>query len=430
MSKSIEECRLCLHKDLDKVIHLGNQFLTSRFPNLNDYSTPCYPITLVKCKNCSLVQLKDSVQSSEMYENQYGYRSGISNTMRTHLEKYNQQIRNKISILDNDLLLDIGCNDGTFLRCYPIGRKIGIDPTAKQFSAYHINLEIISNYFTFENIFNHFKEEVKFKVISSISMFYDLPDPVQFAKDIYRILQDDGIWTLEQSYIGTMIDKNSFDTICHEHLEYYGLKQILYIANQAHLKIIDIEFNECNGGSFRLYLAKKTSNIHKECMELIQEILSKEIHLENIKTFSTFMERCDNQINKLKLFIQTINNNGKKIYIYGASTKGNTLLQYININNQLIPYAVERNLDKIGRMTPGTNIEIISEETMRKSPPEYLLVLPWHFKNEIIERESEFIKNGGQLIFPLPNFEIISSKENVLITGIDGQIGNELKKNI
>jgi hypothetical protein len=411
-----------------KVIDLGDQYLTSRFPKKNDNSTPVSPMVLLKCSRCGLVQLKDSLDSKEMYESQYGYRSGISNTMRCHLEKYNCQIRSKIRIDPGDHVLDIGCNDGTMLRFYPFGNKIGIDPTGIQFSEYHEGLKIIPNYFSFQNLYEKIDPSIKFKVISSISMFYDLPDPVQFAKDIFSCLDDEGIWTMEQSYIGSMIERKSFDTICHEHLEYYALRQISWIAEQAKLKIIDVEFNDCNGGSFRIYLAKESSS-HQECTLLIQEILEKEKYLDDVQTYSRFMEECNYEMEKLKMFIHTLHENGKSIYVYGASTKGNTLLQYINASNKILSYAVERNMDKVGRMTPGTNIEIISEETMRKAPPDYLLVLPWHFREEIIEREDKFINSGGQLIFPLPKFEIISKKQNVLITGIDGQIGQEIKKN-
>ena len=430
---SIQLCRLCHSEQLNVVIDLGSQHLTSRFPLLSENNVPQSQVTLLKCDSCHLVQLKDTVSASEMYEDLYGYRSGISNTMREHLRSYNQQIQNKIKLEENDNVLDIGCNDGTFLRNYPDNvRKYGIDPTAKQFSKYHDSLFIIPNYFTYDNLYSVIDKKLKFKVISSISMFYDLPDPVQFAKDICQSLDDNGIWTLEQSYILTMLERNSFDTICHEHLEYYGLKQIQDIMNRAVLKIIHIEFNDCNGGSFRIYVTKRSNSNFNECSELIESILKREsgYGLDKIETYSEFMKRCDVEVSKLNLLIDTIHKNNQRIYVYGASTKGNTLLQYAKITNQKIPFAVERNLDKVGRKTPGTDIEIISEETMRQNPPEYLLVLPWHFRDEIVEREKKYLEDGGKLVFPLPNFEIVSSKKNILITGIDGQIGSELKKNI
>lgn len=408
----IQECRICKSDKLKIVINLGCQYLTSRFPLSSEKNIPQSQIILVKCDSCHLIQLKDNMSSDEMYEKDlYGYRSGINHTMREHLKFYNLDIQNKIKLEENDSVLDIGCNDGTFLHNYPdYIKKYGIDPTAKQFSKYHQGLYIISDYFTYDNVYNSLDKNIKFKVISSISMFYDLPDPVQFAKDIYKSLHDDGIWTLEQSYILTMLKKNSFDTICHEHLEYYGLYQIKEIMDKTGFKIIHVEFNNCNGGSFRIYVCKRINKNFDECLVLIDSILKEEFEygIDKVETYSEFMKRCDYELYQLKKLIDTIHNDNQKIYIYGASTKGNTILQYAKITNEKIPFAVERNLDKVGRRTPGSNIEIISEETMRQNPPEYLLVLPWHFKDEIIKRENEYLEKGGKLIFPLPIFEIVS----------------------
>jgi GDP-mannose 4,6-dehydratase len=229
-----------------------------------------------------------------------------------------------------------------------------------------------------------------------------------------------------------MLDTNSIDTICHEHLEYYSLKQIKYIADHSNFKIIDIKFNSCNGGSFRIYFAKQTSNAHIECTDLINEILEKENKYglnDNNIIFETFINNCNHEVKYLTDFIDTVNKNGKKVYIYGASTKGNCLLQYANITEQQVKYAVERNPNKVGKMT-NTGIEIISEETMRESPPDYLLVLPWHFKGEILKREDDFLNGGGQFIFPFPHFEIIGSKPKLLITGCDGMISSYLKEQL
>ena len=245
-------------------------------------------------------------------------------------------------------------------------------------------------------------------------MFYDLPQPLQFAKDIYDILDNDGIWTCEQIYLLSMLKTNSIDTICHEHLEYYSLYQIKNIADRANFKIIDIKFNDSNGGSFRIYFAKKESKLYEENTYLIDKIIKEEIEygiLDN-KIFKYFMENCNEQINKLKKFIDIVNKNNKKMYIYGASTKGNCLLQYADIKENDIKYAVERNPKKEGKMT-STGIKIIMEEQMREENPDYLLVLPWHFKNEIIQRENDFLEKGGQLIFPFPKFEIIGSNQKL-----------------
>lgn len=431
LTNSIISCRICKNINLTNVIDLKEQIITSRFPVYGDFSTQKTPILLCICNNCGLVQLRDTVKSSELYEYEYGYRSGISNTMREHLKKYQEEILKKVTISQNDIIIDIGSNDSTMLQYYSADlRRIGIDPTGTQFKKYYNDVELISDYFTYENVTNLIGINVKCKIITSISMFYDLPDPVKFAMDIHKLLHDDGIWTCEQSYLLTMLEKNSIDTICHEHLEYYAVSQIKRIADLSKFKIIDITTNDCNGGSFRIYFAKKNSTKYTECTELIQLYLSKESEygLTSLDTYYKFMKRCETEVKKLVDFIDIVNNNNKKIYVYGASTKGNCLLQYANLSEDKLNYAVERNLNKVGKMT-STGIPIISEETMRKSPPKYLLVLPYHFKNEIISREQEFLMGGGELVFPFPNFEIVGYKPKLLITGCDGMISQYVKNN-
>jgi len=397
-------CRICKTYNLVDVIDLGRQVITSRFPVYGDLSTPITNICLCLCKDCGLVQLKEIVNSSDMYEHAYGYRSGINGMMRKHLQDYNSEIQNKVQLHPGDSVLDIGSNDCTFLHYYPDNlNRVGCDPTGKQFSEYYTNATLVPTYFTQDAVSSL---GVKFKVVSSISMFYDLPDPVQFAKDVYNVLHDEGIWTLEQSYIVTMLEKNSIDTICHEHIEYYGLNQIKTIMDKAGFKIIDVSKNECNGGSFRIYVAKQSSS-HEKAVSTLDNMLDHEnaLELKNPNTYKKFIDRCDIEISKLKAFLKE----NPSTYIYGASTKGNCLLQYADITERDIPYAVERNLDKIGKMT-STGIKIIGEEQMRANPPEYLLVLPWHFKEDIIKRESTFLQNGGGLVFPFPTFEIVKNK--------------------
>jgi GDP-mannose 4,6-dehydratase len=382
--------------------------------------------------DCELLQLKQSTNRSELYEHEYGYMSGISNTMRAHLKQYKEEIVSHIHDLKaGDIVIDIGSNDSTMLQMYPSDiRRIGVDPTGKQFAKYYGDVELLPTYFTRENVVEKFGD-IRCKSISSISMFYDLPDPVQFAKDIYSLLDDDGIWTCEQSYMPIMLERNSIDTICHEHLEYYALKQVHRIAVEAGFKIFNVSFNECNGGSFRVYFAKMESSKYTECTSLISQILEKEraLKLGNPETYDTFMNTCRAEVDDLKSIIKTIKQNGEKVYIYGASTKGNCLLQFAEIGESLIPYAVERNLNKVGKMT-NTGIPIISEETMRKNPPKYLLVLPWHFRDEIIKREDDYLEAGGQFIFPFPKLEIYSKKKKALITGNTGLIGTELIKQL
>lgn len=427
----IEFCRICNNSDLVDVISLGEQYITSRFPVYGDFTTPKTSIVLCRCQQCGLIQLKETTNCEELYEYEYGYRSGISNTMRAHLKSYKEEICSIAKLEEGDTILDIGSNDSTMLQYYGNKyRRIGMDPTGKQFKKYYGEVELLPTYFTQENFVNNVGN-IKCKMVSSISMFYDLPDPVQFAKDIYSILDDNGIWTCEQSYILTMLRTNSIDTICHEHLEYYALHQVKDIADRAGFKIIDVKFNDCNGGSFRVYFAKKESIFYQENTDLVNKILKEEVEYGIMnpdgKVYFDFMKNCDIQVKYLKDFIKNVNSNGKKVYVYGASTKGNCLLQYAQLDESHMKYAVERNPNKIGKMT-NTGIEIIGEETMRENPPDYLLVLPWHFKNEILEREREFLEAGGQFLFPFPHFEIVGSKPKLLITGCDGMIAHYVKQ--
>jgi hypothetical protein len=390
-------CRICKTSRIEDVIDLGEQVITSRFPVYGDWSTPKTQITLFQCLDCGLVQLRDLVASSELYEHMYGYRSGINPMMRKHLEDYNTQLQSKVTLLPGDAVLDIGSNDATFLRFYPeTVTRVGCDPTGKQFAQYYDGLTLVPNYFTAANVAHL---GLKFKAVSSISMFYDLPDPVQFARDIHSVLADDGMWTLEQSYIGTMLERNSIDTICHEHVEYYAMRQMKKIMDLAGFVIVSVQKNECNGGSFRIYAAK--SGVESPNVETWLEA-ERRMKLEDPETYRAFERGCRAEVNKLQEFLAA----NPSTYIYGASTKGNCLLQYAGITEKETPYAVERNLEKVGKMT-CTGIPIISEETMRANPPKNLLVLPWHFREGIVEREAEFLRNGGKLVFPFPNFEIV-----------------------
>mmetsp|Transcript_5398 Transcript_5398/g.10685 ORF Transcript_5398/g.10685 Transcript_5398/m.10685 type:complete len:310 (-) Transcript_5398:1018-1947(-) len=270
---------------------------------------------------------------------------------------------------------------------------------------------MIMNYFTEENVRALFRPDIWFQLVSSVAMFYDLPDPVQFARDIHDVLAEDGVWTLEQSYVLLMLERKSIDTICHEHTEYYGVKQIKDIMDRAGLKIIALSLNEANGGSFRTFVCKKTCSRFPEATELVEKYLKREEE-ERIHTPERYFEwvrECDEEVRKLNEFLDSAKKDGKSVYIYGASTKGNCLLQYANIGPEKIPFAVERNPKKEGLMT-STGIEIIMEEKMRRDPPDFLLVLPWHFRDEIVKREDAFLQGGGQLVFPFPSFEVYGSR--------------------
>ncbi|MEI6801150.1 MAG: methyltransferase domain-containing protein, partial [Pseudomonadota bacterium] len=322
------KCRICQGIKYDEVVDLGNQVITSRFPKVGDTSTPSGLICLIMCRTCQLVQLRDTTPATEMYEHFYGYRSGINSMMKNHLASFNSEICSKVELRTGDAVLDIGSNDCTFLGNYSEGiQRFGCDPTGVQFQEFYTSTHttLVPTYFTKHAIQETLGVNQRFKAVTSISMFYDLPDPVQFAKDVYDVLEDDGVWGLEQSYVGTMLERNSIDTICHEHLEYYGVRQIKTIMDRAGFKILDISFNECNGGSFRIYVAKASSTVHVENAELVNTFLNNEIQsgIHTIERYQQFMTECKQEVDKLVAFVTLAKKDKKDTYVYGASTKGN-----------------------------------------------------------------------------------------------------------
>ncbi len=412
----INSCRLCKCKKLVPIFDFGLQALSTRFPAANEPDAEILPLNLVQCQNkkCNLVQLTHNYDFNNLYRKGYGYRSGINKTMRSHLNEIVQQLVSEVELKENDTVLDIASNDGTLLKSYDIRNinLIGIDPTIKQYKKYYPQEKIyLSSEFFTKEIFHSISPTKYAKLISSIAVFYDVPDPNIFANDIASILDKEGVWVMEQSYLPLLIKDLSFDSICHEHLAYYGFKQIKLAAAGANLKVFNVETNNMNGGSIRVFLchsnSKRLSNTKNINTIEKQESIAK---IDNHSTFVLFKEKIMAIGDKLLTFIKQEKKKGKRIHIYGASTKGNVLLQLFGIGNDLIDAAAERNEWKYGHRTPGTNIPIISEQESRELNPDYYLVLPWHFKEEFIKREKEFIIKGGKLIFPLPEMELYPHK--------------------
>ena len=405
----INKCRSCESKSLSKVFSLGKQKLTGIFPTKKKDFVPSGNLSLVFCNNCKLLQLEDSFDLNVMYGDNYGYLSSLNPHMVNHLKNKSLKLSKILNLKSNDIIIDIGSNDGTFLSNFQ--KKfilIGVDPTiAKLRKFYRKDIKLVADFFNYNKVQKFFKKR-KAKLITSMSMFYDLIEPLKFAREIYNSLDKNGVWHLEQSYMPSMIKNTSYDTICHEHLEYYSLESIKYIFDKVGFKIIDLEFNDINGGSFALTLAKKKSN-YKECSYLINWLLKKEdlFKYNSINKLNNFYENVVNHKKVFKNLILNLLDMKKKVIGYGASTKGNVILQYCNLTSREIPYILDVNKDKNNKYTPGTRIKIVSEKNLKKINPDYMVVLPWHFKNFIIDKEKKYIKKGGKLIFPLPDIEVI-----------------------
>jgi len=405
----ISKCRSCGSNELEECLNLGKQTLTGVFPKSKKEKITSGNLGLVFCQNCKLLQLSENFNREEMYGTNYGYKSSLNPTMVDHLRSKATKLQMIADLKDKDIVVDIGSNDGTFLSFFKKNYYlIGIDPTISKFkNNYKKNIIKISDFFS-ENILKKYLVKKKAKLITSIAMFYDLEDPQSFAKEIYNSLDKDGLWHFEQSYMPNMIKNVSYDTICHEHLEYYSLKSVKYILDKTDFKIIDIQLNKVNGGSFALTVAKRKSKKFDKS-KLIDWLLKKEeiFNFNDIKTIRLFSEEVHKHKKLFKDLILNLNDMGKKIIGYGASTKGNVILQFCNIDNKLMPYIVDINPDKRNKYTPGTNIKIINDFDLKKKKFDYLVVLPWHFRDFIIEKEKNYLKKGKKLIFPLPDIEII-----------------------
>jgi len=405
----IKKCRSCSSVDLKSSLNLGNQTLTGVFPKSKQEKISKGNLSLVFCKHCSLLQLSENFNKTEMYGMNYGYMSSLNPSMVSHLKLKALKLQKFSKLEDNDCVIDIGSNDGTFLGFFSKKLlRVGVDPTIKKFyTNYKSGLTGIPDFFS-KNTLHKYKIFNKPKLITSIAMFYDLEDPLSFAKDIYDILDNEGLWHLEQSYLPTMIKNVSYDTICHEHLEYYSLRSIKYILDKVDFKIVDIELNNVNGGSFSLTVAKKSSKKFEKS-KFTNWFLRKEdfFNFNKIETINNFATNVEKHKRLFRDLILNLKDMKKIVFGYGASTKGNVMLQYCNLNSKHLSYIVDVNPYKRNRYTPGSKIKIISEKDFKSKKADYLIVLPWHFRDFIINKEKKFLENGGHLIFPLPELEII-----------------------
>jgi hypothetical protein len=416
MFKNVLDCRLCYSSALTPMLSLGRQALTGLFPKATPESTPAGPLELIRCNDCGLVQLAHNYNLSMLYGDTYGYRSGLNQSMVRHLHGKVAKIVRDVQLESGDLVLDIGSNDGTLLLAYPSERNlrlVGMDPSGAKFQRYYPpQARLIPEFFSARALKDQIGAQ-RAKVITSIAMFYDLERPLDFVRDVLAALDPEGVWVFEQSYLPSMLASNAYDTICHEHLEYYALKQVVFITEKLDLKIVDLEINSVNGGSFSVTAARRDSK-YPEASAAVARILAEEDArgLNTAAPLESLERNMESHRAQLRALLEDLSRDGKRVFGYGASTKGNVLLQYCGIDAKLLPMIAEVNEDKFGAFTPGTGIPIISERQARDMRPDYFLVLPWHFREGIVEKERDYLAAGGKLIFPLPALEIVAAGES------------------
>jgi len=416
MYRTVDSCRICGNRQLVSVLDLGEQFLTGSFPRTPEQPVARAPMELVKChgpaggEHCGLVQSRYTFDLGLLYGGEYGYRSGLNRSMVAHLECIVRELSNFARPAAGDIVLDIGSNDGTLLSFYPDNgpELVGMDPTAARFASYYKpHIRRVADFFSGEHFRRLFGQR-KAKIVTSIAMFYDLDRPQNFMNDVASVLADDGVWHFEQSYLPAMLAANSYDTACHEHLEYYALRQIKHMTDRAGLKILDVKFNGINGGSFAVTVARADSP-HAVRAAVVDGIMRQEeaLALDTLPPYEAFRHGAFAHREELPALLRRLKAEGRLVLGYGASTKGNVTLQFCGITPDLLPAIAEVNETKFGCFAPGTGIPIISEAEAMARKPDYLLVLPWHFRDNIREREAAFLRQGGKLIFPMPRIEVV-----------------------
>lgn len=400
----ITECRSCQSEQLRPILSLGDQYL-SDFIDAKDKGKkpPQFPLDLVLCEPCSLLQLTESAPPALLYPDSYGYRSGINQTMRDHLAGVVREVAEIADVREGDTVVDIGSNDGTLLKAYPSTvHRVGYDLLRKFEGEYdQPNLEVRIGGFD--------GHDEPAKVITAISCFYDLEDPNRFLEAVKASLAPDGVFVVQQNYLGGMIRQTAFDNICHEHLEYYSLSAMEALLDRHGLEVFRVTENGLNGGSFRTYIRRATGQGNGYGVEEMR-LAERSLGLQDTATYEKFSQRAQETRDKLRELVLRETEAGKRVYVYGASTRGNTILQYCDFGPEHIAGAAERNPEKWGKVIASSGIPIVSEAEARQAKPEYMMALPWFFRDEFVERERDYLEAGGSLIFPLPEPCIVTSR--------------------
>ena len=402
---TIDKCRVCFSDSINEVLKLDPQYVATTFVKSNKnnmMSKIKIPLTLMLCKNCGLVQLRETVRTDLLYQN-YFYRTSINDTMKRDLQDVVNYAVNNAKPISDDIVVDIGANDCTMVSMFPKNlNRIAVEPAKNiDWSNIEKSITIVNEYFS-KDIVLKASGGKKAKIVTATAMFYDFDDPNIATKDIKAILDDDGVCVIQVSYLlDTIKDMNFYDVV-HEHLEYYSLKSINYLMENNGLTVIDASTNFVNGGSLRILVThKENSNLKSKRYE---EILAEEEkwNLEELDTYTKYENKIQVIIKKTKNFILKELRSGGTVIGLGASTKGNVLLQICGIDKRLLPYLSDRNKEKVGLRTLGTDIEIISEDKAHELNPSCIIVIPWNFKEEILEREKDYIRNGGKMLFLMP----------------------------
>jgi C-methyltransferase C-terminal domain/Putative zinc binding domain/Methyltransferase domain len=420
--KTIERCKICGSSALTDVIHIPPQYLSPTFTRDNategELAKLRVPLTMTLCdrarnaQGCGLLQLREEVDPDLLYR-RYFYRSATSETMRTDLKAVIADICGRVALRAGDIVVDIGANDGTTLAFYPSHlRRVGFEPAQNiDWSGVDKGITIINDYFSAAPFHQHFGD-AKAKAIGCNAMFYDLSNPNSFTCDVKAILASGGIWCIQLSYLPLMLTNMNFYDICHEHLSYYSLEALQALMARNGLMVIDASTNGVNGGSLRAFVTHDDNRgaITDAGKRNLADLAAREAELkvQGAQTYRDYFAKIQELSRLVTQYMQRERANNGQVFGLGASTKGNVLLQLFGITKEMMPYISERNPEKVGLRTLGTDFELISEERARSLHPSSMLVLPWYFKTEIVKREQDYLDQGGKLLFPMPYAHVVS----------------------
>ena len=401
-------CTLCKASNLKIVLKFGKTPLANSYPEKKKVEF-FSPLTVVLCKSCGHSQLRELVNPSTIFSN-YLYVSGTSNVLRKHFEDYANKMIKKFDLKKKDLILDIACNDGTFLENFTkkkFSNVVGVEP-AKNLRNLNKRKKIKINtlFFNYKNSFFLKNKYQKFKLITANNVCAHIPDVDNFFKGVKNILDDNGIFVFEVSYLLDVINKLTFDTIYHEHMSYHAIRPLIKFAKKNNLQVFDFDLVKAQGGSIRVYVShlgrKKVNNIKIKS----QIVLENNKGLFSERLYDNYMKRINNQKNILSKILKSLKKQKKKIIGFGAPAKLTTFSYKFNINNKIVPFAVDDNYLKQNRYSPGKNIKIISYKNLKNKRFDAIMIFAWNFAESIITRINKDFKDK-LIIVPFPKVKII-----------------------
>lgn len=418
---TVSSCRVCAHYPLDPVWDVGTQFVNGFVPSGKAYDGPVCPIVLRSCPRCGLVQNICAAPQELLYTGQYWYRSGITSTMRDALkdvyESALHEIRPDAYGRYSEIVLDIGSNDGTFLRNFSNKWiKIGFEPAKNLVEEGSQGIHLVNKFWNYDDYQNVARDfgivEQRAKIVTALGMFYDLENPNSFIADIAKALHPEGVFIAQLMCLQDMLQVCDFGNLAHEHLEFYTIQSLDYLMNSHGLEIYKLETNQVNGQSTRLYIQHRGGPQPTDASVPMRRLAEQNI----LARVFEFKKDCERIRDSVKSFINSCKIARRSVAVYGASTKGNTILQYFGLNNSQIDFAAERSPEKFGLVTVGSNIPIVSEEEARQRRPDYFFVLPYAFVDEFVKREQEWLNSGGTFIVPFPTPRLIRKVGGELVT--------------